>query len=72
MDKDDIQKRILEDEDYIRCPKCSNSLLKFIAKNSEGVENSVIARLLVVSEERVEEIYREAIKILKKEMKEDD
>ena len=71
MDKDDIQKRILEDEDYIRCPKCSNSLLKFIAKNSEGVENSVIARLLVVSEERVEEIYQEAIKILKKEMKEE-
>jgi hypothetical protein len=68
MDKDDIQKRILEDEDYIRCPKFSNSITKFVAKNPEGVEDNVIGRLLVIPEEKVEEIYQEAIEILKKDM----
>jgi hypothetical protein len=72
MDKDEIQKRIREEEDYIRCPKCSNSLSKFIAKNSEGVEDSVIARLLMISEEKVQEIYEEAIKQLRERMKEND
>ncbi len=72
MDKDDIQKRILEDEDYIRCPKCSNSINKFVAKNPEGVDNAVIGRLLVIPEEKVEEIYEEAIELLKKDMVQDD
>jgi NCAIR mutase (PurE)-related protein len=66
MDKDDVQKRILEEEDYIRCPKCSNSIVKFVAKNPDGVENNVIGRLLAMSEEKIEEIYKKAIEILKK------
>lgn len=70
MDKDDILKRIREEEDYVRCPKCSNSLAKFLAKNSEGVEDSVIARLLMMPEEKIQEIYEEAVKKLRKEMKE--
>lgn len=72
MDKSDIHKKILEDEDYIRCPKCSNSLTKFIAKNPNGVENSVIGRLLVIPEENVEEIYKKAVEILKEDMVEGD
>lgn len=72
MDKDDIQKRIKEEEDYIRCPKCSNSLRKFLAKNSDGVEDNIIARLLMLPEEKVREIYEEAIKKLREEMVEKD
>lgn len=72
MDKDDIMKRILEDDDYIRCPKCSNSVTKFVAKNPEGVENNVIGRLLMIPEEKVEEIYQDAIEMLKKDMVEDE
>jgi hypothetical protein len=68
MDRDDVSKRIFEEEDYIRCPKFNNSLAKFVAKNSEGVENSVIARLLMVDEEKVEALYNEAIQKLRKEM----
>jgi hypothetical protein len=68
MDKLDIKKRILEEEDYIRCPKCANSLSKFIMKNSEGIENSAIARLLMMTEEEVEKIYQEAIQMLKDDM----
>jgi len=68
MDKDEIQKRVLEDVDYIRSPKNSNSITKFLAKNPEGVEDSVIARLLVTSEDRVKKIYEEAVKMLQKFM----
>ena len=68
MDRDDITKRVTDEEDYIRCPKFSNSLTKFLAKNSEGVENSVIARLLMIPEDKVEEIYDEAVERLRKEM----
>lgn len=71
MDKKDILKRIREEEDYVRCPKCSNSLAKFLAKNSEGVEDSVVARLLMIPEEKVQEIYEQAVLELRKEMKEE-
>lgn len=72
MDKDDVAKKIREEEDYIRCPKCSNSLAKFVAKNSEGVEDNVIARLLMIPEEKVEEIYEEAVKKLREKMVEEE
>lgn len=68
MDKDDVTKKIKEDEDFIRCPKCDNSLTKFLMKNSEGVEDSVIAKLLMISEEKVKELYEDAISKLRKQM----
>lgn len=69
-DKDDIQRRVEEDEDYIRSPKFSNSLSKFLSKNPDGVEDNVIARLLAMSEEEVEEVYQEAVRMLRAEMEE--
>jgi len=68
MEKNEILKKILEEEDYIRCPKFSNSINKFTEKNSEGAENATIARLLMMTEEEVERIYQKAIAILRKEM----
>lgn len=71
MNKDEVQKKIAEDEDYIRCPKFNNSLNKFISKNSEGVESNVIARLLMIPEENVKEIYEKSIDFLKKNMQDE-
>lgn len=68
MDKDDVKRRIESEEDYIRCPKFSNSLNKFVAKNDDGVPNGTIARLLLLPEEKVEEIYEEAVAKLREEM----
>lgn len=70
-DKQDIMKRIIEEEDYIRCPKFSNSLNKFVSKNDEGVEDSVISRLLMMPEEQVQEIYEEAVEKLREQMADD-
>lgn len=68
MDKDEIQRKIKEEEDYIRSPKCSNSLTKFLAKNPDGVEDNVISRLLMMTEEKIKELYAEAVKMLRKDM----
>lgn len=68
IDKTEIQRKIATEEDYIRCPKFTNSLNKFTLKNSEGVENSTIARLLMLTEEEVEKIYLEAVQMLRDDM----
>ncbi len=68
MDKNELQKRVLEEEDYVRCPKFGNSLSKFIARNSDGVKDETISRLLMIPVEDVEKIYNEAVEILKKDM----
>jgi hypothetical protein len=72
MDKNEIQRRILEEEDYVRCPKLGNSLNKFTAKNHEGVENATIARLLLMSEEEVDRVYQEAVAELRRIMVENE
>lgn len=69
--KIESQQRVLTEEDYIRAPKYSNSLAKFLTRNSDGVENATIARLLMIPEEQVEQIYQEAIEMLRKDMVED-
>lgn len=70
MDKEELQRKVREEEDYIRCPKCSNSMTKFLSKNDKGVDDSVIARLLMVPEQKVKELYAEAVKLLKDNMEE--
>jgi hypothetical protein len=72
MDRDELQKRVLEEEDYVRAPKFSNSLSKFLARNSDGVENATIARLLMITEEEVEKIHEEAIQLLREDMVDED
>lgn len=67
MEKHEILKKILEEDDYIRCPKFSNSLSKFTEKN-EVSENPTIARLLMMSEDEVEKVYQEAIEQLRQDM----
>jgi len=71
-DKNELQEKVQTEEDYIRAPKYSNSLNKFVAHNSDGVENATIARLLMIPEDQVEEIYQEAIVKLREGMVDED
>jgi len=66
--KDDILKRIQAEDDYIRCKKFSNSLTKFLFKFSEGSEDAAIARVLMISEEEVQQIYSDAVAKIRAEM----
>jgi hypothetical protein len=71
-DKNELQQKVLNEEDYVRAPKFSNSLAKFVARNSDGVENATIARLLMIPEDQVEKIYEEAVELLREEMVDED
>lgn len=72
MEKNDLKKKIMEEEDWIRAPKYGNSLNKFVAKNDRLLDNSAIGRLLLLSEEEVEEIYEKSVVELRKEMIDDE
>lgn len=72
IDKTEILHRIATEEDYIRCPKFGNSLNKFTTKYDNGVENNIISRLLMMSEEEVEKVYLEAVQMLRDDMLEVD
>lgn len=60
--KKTVKEKILEDEDFIYCPRLGNSLKKLIDKNPEGVDNERIAKVLMMTEEEVEETYESALK----------
>lgn len=68
MEKTDLKKKIIEDEDFIRAPKYQNSLNKFLAKNERKLDSGAIGRLLLIDPEEVEQIYDESVIELRKEM----
>lgn len=67
VEKNDAMRKLIEeDEDFINAPKFGNSLEKFLAKSENILENGAIGRLLLLSEEQVEEIYQESVVELRK------
>jgi len=68
-DKDSLRKRILEEEDFIYCPRLGNSLERLIDKNPSGVENERIEKVLLMSQEEVEKWYNSAIDKLRKALR---
>jgi predicted RNase H-like nuclease len=71
INKEDLKKRVLEEEDFIKCPRFFNSLQKYLAKASEEVDNRTIAKLLLIKEEEVKQLYDEAVKLIKEDIGED-
>lgn len=72
MEKDDLKKKIKEDEDFVRAPKYGNSLNKFLAKNERKLDNAAIGRILLISPEEVEDLYQESVIELRKGMIDDE
>ena len=65
MDKNEILKRIREEEDFVRYPKLGNSLTKFLDANPDGVKNDMISRVLMMTEQEVEALFEDAVKRLR-------
>jgi hypothetical protein len=70
--KEDLKKRILEESDFVKSYKHSNSLNKFLARNTKELDDSTIARLLMIDKDEVEVIYQKAVEMLKKGMGEEN
>ena len=69
--KEDLKKRVLEESDFVRSYKFGNSLSKFLSRNTKDLDDSAIARLLMIEKSEVEEIYQKAVEMLKKGMDEE-
>jgi len=63
--KKELKERILEDEDFIYCPRLGNSLEKLIEKNPEGIDDERIAKVLLMEEKEVISIFAQAIEKIK-------
>jgi hypothetical protein len=63
------KKKILNDPDFVNSPKYEYSLAKVLDRHPEGLSDRAIARLLMIEEDEIEEIYLDAVERLKKEMK---
>ena len=68
MEKDNILKRVLEEDDFVHAPKFGNSLNKVLAKTDNLLENGAIGRLLLIPPDEVERIYQESVIELRKGM----
>lgn len=64
--KAEIKQKIKKDPDFIHCNKYNNSLKQLLERNADGVSDSIIARVLLLTEDQVEKIYQKAIIKLRK------
>ena len=69
-DKKTIQKKIMEDEDFIYCPRLGNSLSKLIDKHPDGIEDERIEKVLLLTPKELETAYQSALTKLRKAVKE--
>jgi hypothetical protein len=70
-DKKMIKKKIVEDEDFIYCPRLGNSLNKLIEKHPDGVDDERIQKLLLMSAKELEAIYQSALQKLRNALKDE-
>ncbi len=68
MAKEDQKEKIENEPDYIYCPSADNSISKFIAKHPNGVTDEKAAQVLLMTKEKFQKYYEEAIEMLRKDM----
>lgn len=61
----DKKTKIFNDPDFIASPKYNNSLEEFCARHDDGIETNHVAKVLLMEEDEVLEIYEEAVENLK-------
>ena len=66
MELETIKQKIELEEDFIFHPRSANSLSKLLDKHPQGLSNEEIAKVMLMSEDEVEDTYQSAIKKLQK------
>ena len=69
-DKKALRKKIMEDPDFIYCPRLGNSLSKLMDKHPDGIDEERIQKVLLMTAKEVEATYNSALEKLRKQMKE--
>lgn len=71
-DKDNLKKKILDDEDFIYCPRLANSLERLMEKHPNGLEDERICKVLLMTQEELDETFQSAILKLRESLGVDD
>lgn len=66
-----IKKKIMEDDDFIYCPRLGNSLNKLIEKHPDGIDDERIQKVLLMTAKELESIYNSAIQKLRDALKDE-
>lgn len=64
--KKTIKKRIMEEEDFIYCPRLGNSLARLIDKNPNGISDERLEKVLLMSKKEINKWYNSALEKLRK------
>lgn len=64
--KEKLKQKILEEEDYIYCPRLSNSVRKLMDRNQYGVDDDRLSKILLMSKKEINKHYNNAIKKIRK------
>lgn len=64
-DKKTLRKKIMEDPDFIYCPRLGNSLSKLLDKHPDGIEDDRIEKVLLMSKKEIEKTYESALEKLR-------
>lgn len=67
-DKNKLKKKIKEDDDFIYCPRLNNSLKSFLQTHPDGVDDERIAKVLLVDEEEIQDIFSSAIRKIREKL----
>lgn len=65
MDKNKIKEKINNDPDFINYPKFGNSLKKALEANPNGLPDETIQKMLLMTQEEIDNTYESAIIKLK-------
>ena len=69
---DDVRKKIMEEDDWIYCPRFNNSISCLLDRYPDGVPERIIAQVLLITEEEVEALYQGIVLKLREALREDE
>lgn len=69
-DKKSLRKKIMEDPDFIYCPRLGNSLSKLVNKHPDGIDDERIEKVLLMTNKEIDVIYQAALEKLRTFVKE--
>jgi len=70
-DKKLVKKRIMEEKDYIYCPRLGNSVEKLVEKNPDGINDDRIQKVLLLTRQELNKWYSSAIQKLREKLNEE-
>lgn len=69
-DKKSLKKKIMDDPDFIYCPRLGNSLVKLVNKHPDGIDDERIEKVLLMTNKEIDAIYQSALEKLRAFVKE--